>query len=620
MTTFWRRLILLGLDMAAAVAATVGAFMIRFDGSVPWTYFLIYLKLLPFLIPVRVVIYYACGLYRPMWSHASVPELLRIGYAATADVAVLAALVFMAPPAGFPRSVLVITWLLTGTFLAGLRLVLRLRREWHTMRRTAQNCPSEKTLIFGAGDAGALLGKELAKHPELGHDLVGFIDDDQAKRGYQIAGKPVLGGRADIPAVVQTHAVKQLIIAMPSAQSSDIRQVLELGHSLALTVKTLPGLWELVDGKVSVSQLREVRIEDLLGREEIKVDLGSIAAYLGGETVLITGAGGSIGAELCRQAARFGPRQVVLLGHGENSLYDIDLELRQTYPGLDVQAVIADVQDEARIRAVFERFRPSVVFHAAAHKHVPLMEQNPGEAVKNNVLGTLHVAQAADQYRAKRFVLISTDKAVNPTSVMGLTKRAAEYIVQSLAGRSKTVFVGVRFGNVLGSRGSVVLLFQKQIAAGGPVTVTDPRMLRYFMTIPEAVQLVIQAAAMGQGGEIFVLDMGKPVRIVDLARDLIRLSGLEPEEDIEIVYTGIRPGEKLFEELLTAEEGTVATQHQRIYRARGEGLPTSALQEMLQHLHETIQAGEVDNGTLRRLLEDLVAQKKAMPTVAEVSD
>lgn len=606
--------------MAAAVAATVGAFMIRFDGSVPWTYFLIYLKLLPFLIPVRVVIYYACGLYRPMWSHASVPELLRIGYAATADVAVLAALVFMAPPAGFPRSVLVITWLLTGTFLAGLRLVLRLRREWHTMRRTAQNCPSEKTLIFGAGDAGALLGKELAKHPELGHDLVGFIDDDQAKRGYQIAGKPVLGGRADIPAVVQTHAVKQLIIAMPSAQSSDIRQVLELGHSLALTVKTLPGLWELVDGKVSVSQLREVRIEDLLGREEIKVDLGSIAAYLGGETVLITGAGGSIGAELCRQAARFGPRQVVLLGHGENSLYDIDLELRQTYPGLDVQAVIADVQDEARIRAVFERFRPSVVFHAAAHKHVPLMEQNPGEAVKNNVLGTLHVAQAADQYRAKRFVLISTDKAVNPTSVMGLTKRAAEYIVQSLAGRSKTVFVGVRFGNVLGSRGSVVLLFQKQIAAGGPVTVTDPRMLRYFMTIPEAVQLVIQAAAMGQGGEIFVLDMGKPVRIVDLARDLIRLSGLEPEEDIEIVYTGIRPGEKLFEELLTAEEGTVATQHQRIYRARGEGLPTSALQEMLQHLHETIQAGEVDNGTLRRLLEDLVAQKKAMPTVAEVSD
>jgi FlaA1/EpsC-like NDP-sugar epimerase len=382
---------------------------------------------------------------------------------------------------------------------------------------------------------------------------------------------------------------------VPSAKGGVVREVVEAGRGLGLQLKTLPGLYELVNGAVTVSQIRDVQIEDVLGRDEVQVDLDAIAAYLSDEVVLVTGAGGSIGSELCRQVARFKPKQLLLLGHGENSIYEIDLELRGKYPDVDLRPIIADIQDEARIRRVFEQFRPGVVFHAAAHKHVPLMEYNPEEAIKNNVFGTLNVARAADLFRAKRFVLISSDKAVNPTSVMGATKRAAEYVIQSLACTSKTVFVAVRFGNVLGSRGSVIPLFKRQIAAGGPVTITDYRMVRFFMTIPEASQLVIQAGAMGRGGEIFVLDMGKPVRILDLARDLIRLSGLEPEVDIPIVQTGIRGGEKLFEELLTAEEGTTATVHQRIYVARTESVSPRILDGFLKALRETVASGQVSN-------------------------
>jgi FlaA1/EpsC-like NDP-sugar epimerase len=337
----------------------------------------------------------------------------------------------------------------------------------------------------------------------------------------------------------------------------------------------------------------------------VQVDLDGIAAYLSGEVVLVTGAGGSIGSELCRQVARFAPRQLVLLGHGENSIYEIHLELSRKYPDLDIRPVIADIQDETRIRRIFEAYRPGVVFHAAAHKHVPLMESNPEEAIKNNVFGTWNVARAADFFKTKRFVLISSDKAVNPTSVMGATKRGAEHVIQSLARSSRTVFVAVRFGNVLGSRGSVIPLFKKQIAAGGPVTITDPRMVRYFMTIPEAVQLVIQAASMGTGGEIFVLDMGKPVRILDLARDLIRLSGLEPDADIPITFTGIREGEKLYEELLTAEEGTQATIHERIFVARGESVPAQALVVLLDAMRDMAVSGQANNQRVRSMIAAL---------------
>lgn len=610
MSKLTRKLLLLSIDVLATIVVMFIAFLIRFsmDGrAVPAEYVYTYLRALPIIVPIRILVYYSFGLYSQMWSHASVPELLRIAWVVTIDSAVSSAIIFILPHTGFPRSVLLIGWFLKIGALGSIRLVLRLRHEWYRARQTSGK-PSHKTLIYGAGDAGALLVREFAKHPELGSSVVGLIDDDPYKQGYRIAGKPVLGTRDSLERVVKHYGVTHMVIAMPSAKGSVVREIVQAGHKLGLQLKTVPGIYELVGGNVTVSQIRDVQIEDVLGREEVKVDLEAIAAYLAGETVLVTGAGGSIGSELCRQVARFGPKQLILLGHGENSIYEIDLELRGKYPAIDIRPIIADIQDEARIRRVFEQYRPGVVFHAAAHKHVPLMEHNPEEAIKNNVFGTYNVAKAADTFRAKRFVLISSDKAVNPTSVMGATKRAAEIVIQSLARISSTVFVAVRFGNVLGSRGSVIPLFKKQIAAGGPVTITDARMVRYFMTIPEAVQLVIQASSMGKGGEVFVLDMGKPVRIIDLARDLIRLSGFEPDVDIPITETGIRPGEKLFEELLTAEEGTAATIHERIYVAHQDSMPAQALSGFLDELGELARSGRAGNSNVIALVADVVGK------------
>lgn len=610
MSKFWRRLILLFIDVIAALAAMGLAFLIRFasDGrAVPPEFLATYFKALPIIIPLRVLIYYSMGLYNQVWTHASVPELLRVCWAVTVDSAVSSAIIFIIPHNGFPRSVLLIGWFLKIGALGSIRLALRLRYEW-SQRNQMLGKPVHRTLIFGAGDAGAMLAREFSKHPELGCEVIGFIDDDPHKQGYRVCGKLVLGTRERLKQVVTAQKVTHLVIAMPSVKGTVVREVVVAGRKLGLHLKTLPGLFELVNGTVSVNQVRDVQIEDVLGRDEVRVDLEAIAAYLTGEVVLVTGAGGSIGSELCRQVARFSPRQLLLLGHGENSIYEIDLELRRGFPQLDIRPIIADIQDEPRIRRVFENYRPGVVFHAAAHKHVPLMEYNPEEAIKNNVFGTYHVAKAADMFRTKRFVLISSDKAVNPTSVMGATKRAAEIVVQSFARSSSTVFVAVRFGNVLGSRGSVIPLFKKQIAAGGPVTVTDPRMVRYFMTIPEAAQLVIQAASMGHGSEVFVLDMGKPVRIVDLARDLIRLSGFEPDVDIAIECTGVRPGEKLFEELLTAEEGTQATVHERIYVARTESIPASGMQSFLERLRDVARDGRPSNEQIRTIVEDITGK------------
>jgi FlaA1/EpsC-like NDP-sugar epimerase len=566
-----------------------------------------YIYSLPVTIPLRLWVYSFFGLYNQVWAHASVPELIRIVFAVTVDTIVTTVIILSMPGQGYPRSVILISWCLKVGVLGSMRLALRIRRDWLLARKGPRGV-LQRTLIFGAGDAGAMLAREITKHPEMQCEVIGFIDDDPNKQGYRVAGKPVLGPRGELKRLVALHRIDNLVIAMPSVKGSVIREVVEAGRDLGLQLKTLPGLFELVNGAVTVSQIRDVQIEDVLGRAEVKVDLDAIAASLSGEVVLVTGAGGSIGSELCRQVARFQPKQLLLLGHGENSIYEIEMELRRMYPTLELRPIIADIQDEERIRRAFEEYRPGVVFHAAAHKHVPLMESNPDEAIKNNVLGTSNVARAADFYRAKRFVLISSDKAVNPTSVMGATKRAAECVVQSMAGNSQTVFVAVRFGNVLGSRGSVVPLFKKQIAAGGPVTITDPRMIRYFMTIPEATQLVIQAAGMGQGGEVFVLDMGKPVRIVDLARDLIRLSGLEPDVDIQIEFTGVRPGEKLFEELLTAEEGTVATMHQRIYVARSEAVSNEILHGFLERLKAGVAGGRITNDQVRSMVAEVVSK------------
>ncbi|MBP2017882.1 FlaA1/EpsC-like NDP-sugar epimerase [Symbiobacterium terraclitae] len=607
-------------DQVVSVGAVFLALLVRyaFEGrAVPDGVVQAYLWSLPFIIPARVAVFSACGLYRQVWSQASLPELGQIMAATTGD-AVLAAIViyglvqhWIYPGPFMPRSILIIAWMLNTACIGGSRLVLRLRREWLLTRKSAAGM-QHPTLVFGAGDAGALICREIKRHGESGYRVVGFLDDDPAKQGMRVAGVPVLGSRKDLGRIVKQHKITHLIIAMPSAKGRAVREISSLALDLGVHVKVLPGLYELVEGRVSVSQIRDVQIEDLLGREEVSVDLEAIAAYLSGETVLVTGAGGSIGSELCRQIAQFGPRRLVLLGHGENSIYDIHLELREKYPDLDLVPVIADVKDKARIDTVFDEFRPGVVFHAAAHKHVPLMEMNPTEAIKNNVFGTLNVAQAADRVGVGRFVMLSSDKAVNPTSVMGATKRAAELVIQWLNRQSKTVFVAVRFGNVLGSRGSVVPLFQRQIAAGGPVTVTDPRMVRYFMTIPEAVQLVIQAGAMGTGGEVFVLDMGEPVKIVDLARDLIRLSGYEPDVDIPIVFTGARPGEKLYEELLTTEEGTRATSHERIFIAPDSSSDVS-IDGLLADLWCDVDTGCVENDRLVSLVNSYNRERRHAP-------
>ncbi|ACV63629.1 polysaccharide biosynthesis protein CapD [Desulfofarcimen acetoxidans DSM 771] len=444
----------------------------------------------------------------------------------------------------------------------------------------------KKVLIVGAGVAGGIVADVLRQRTESDWQPVGFVDDDVKKQNLYLYGLPVLGNRHRIPAIVQETGVQQIIIAMPSVHGEVVRQIVEICHRTRTQLKILPGIYDLITGKIKISEIREIVVEDLLGRQPVSLNTEEIAGYLTGKVVLITGAGGSIGSELCRQLAVFKPRLLVLLGHGENSIYDIERELQEEYPTLALAAVIADIRDSSQISSIFSQYRPAVIFHAAAHKHVPLMEKNPEEAVKNNIIGTKTIAEAAHMVKAEIFVLISTDKAVNPSSIMGATKRVAEMIIQWMNGKSATKFVGVRFGNVLGSRGSVIPLFKKQIASGGPVTVTHPTMERYFMTIPEAVQLVIQAGSLANGGEVFILDMGKPVSIVELAKNLIRLSGYEPDRDIAIEYTGIRPGEKFSERLYSDQEQVVSTGHKRIFKVVSLKSNFNVLNKMLVSLED----------------------------------
>ncbi len=424
---------------------------------------------------------------------------------------------------------------------------------------------TKPVLIIGAGVAGGVVAEVLSKNQNSEFEPVGFVDDDPTKQGQIIHGLPVLGTREDIPVLVNLHKIKEIIIAMPSVSGQVISRIVEICHKSRARLKILPGFYDIITGKISISNIRDIEMDDLLGRDPVSLDIEQIAGYLTGQTILITGAGGSIGSELSRQVARFSPKELIIVGRGENSIYEIESELRDSFPDLRLRSEIGDIKDTARINQLFDRYRPEVVYHVAAHKHVPYMEQCPGEAVKNNIIGTKRVAEAASRAGAGTFILISSDKAVNPSSVMGATKRVAEMVIQMLNSREGTRFAAVRFGNVLGSRGSVIPLFKKQIARGGPVTITHPDMVRYFMTSVEAAQLVIQAGALASGGEIFVLDMGQPVKIIDLAKNLIRLSGYEPDEDIKIRFTGIRPGEKLIEQLVGEDEGLIPTGHKRIF-------------------------------------------------------
>lgn len=513
------------------------------------------------------------GLYRKVWSYASIRELTAIFKAVTLTIVVV-----MVAQLVFTKDInvraLFLTWMLHILLIGGSRLSWRITRDTFVKPNTEN---MKRTMIIGAGQAGTMVARQLVNNPDSGMKPVLFLDDDPMKKGLEIYGVTILGSTRHIAENVKDNNIDKIIIAIPSLSKQDLTILMKRCVASGARTQMIPRIEDLMTGKVSVNDIRDVKIEDLLGREEVELDMQAIAGKLTGKTILITGAGGSIGSEICRQVNRFTPKKIVLLGHGENSIYLIERELREKVaPETEIVPVIADVQDRQRIFDVISEHQPHVIYHAAAHKHVPLMEANPMEAAKNNIFGTKNVAEAADLFGVPHFVLVSTDKAVNPPNVMGATKRFAEMIVQNLAKNSTTKFAAVRFGNVLGSRGSVVPLFKKQIAAGGPVTVTDPEMTRYFMTIPEASRLVIQAGTLARGGEVFVLDMGEPVKIVDLAKNLIRLSGYN-ENDIKIQYSGIRPGEKLYEELLNESERQSDHIFPKIYI--GKATPISEMEQ-----------------------------------------
>ncbi|NLJ75600.1 MAG: polysaccharide biosynthesis protein [Firmicutes bacterium] len=572
------------IDALLVNVAIFLAFLIRYE-QLPSTFWTTYLSYAVPMTVIRILSLRFFGLYNRVWQYASIGELVSTIKAVSAGTILNSFYLFFVVQQSFSRGVVVLDWMLNILLIGGSRLGWRMLRDGlYGINRKRHG---RRVLIVGAGDGGVLVAREFRNHYRGQVSIVGFIDDDPEKQQQQILGCSVLGDRTAIPHIVDTYRVEEIVIAMPSVERKTIREIVAICQETKADVKILPGVFDLFEGNVTVNQIRHVEVEDLLGREPVKVDLASMSQYISDHVVLVTGAGGSIGSELCRQIVRFSPRLLLLMDICENNMYDIEMELKGK---TDVRLVplVKDVRDRQAVNDIFRKYRPQVIFHAAAHKHVPLMEVNPEEAIKNNAMGTYHVAQAANLYGASKFVLVSTDKAVNPTSVMGASKRIAEMIIQYLNTRSDTNYVAVRFGNVLGSRGSVVPLFKKQIAAGGPVTVTDERMIRYFMTIPEAVQLIIQAGALASGGEIFVLDMGEPVPIMELAETLIKLSGFEPYTDIDIKITGMRPGEKLFEELLTAEEGVNATTHKRIFVAKPTELDTPLIERTLRNFIDGI--------------------------------
>jgi len=592
------RMLLIG-DLLMIVVSVLGSFALRLPLG---PLFIYYLPQAAWMFSVALIIkptiYFSFGLYRRVWAYASTRELKLITVAVTtASVAVSLTVILLASLrvyTGFPRSVLAIDWLLSLLAVGGLRFALRLLAESRSTGVDTQR-RGRRVLIVGAGDAGALVVREMQKNPQLNLSPVCFVDDDSSKQKQHIHDVPVEGTLDDIGRLVDARRIQEVIIAIPSAPGRVVRQVTESCRQKGVHFRTMPGIYELIGGKINVGRLREVEITDLLRRAPVQIDENLIGTSLSGRRVLVTGAGGSIGRELCRQVARWGPTDLTLLGHGENSVFETLLDLEESFPSLPLHTMIADVRDPDRLANIFDGFRPQVVFHAAAHKHVPLMEANVEEAITNNVIGTRNVVEVALNFEVERLVMISTDKAIRPTSVMGATKRLSELLVLDAAQRSKRAFSVVRFGNVLGSRGSVIPLFHRQIASGGPVTITHPEMERYFMTIPEAVHMVLQASAMGKGGEVFVLKMGDQIRILDLAEDLIRLSGLEPEKDVEIVFTGIRPGEKLSEDLWDQWARFEPTAHADILRLVDEDILSSqALSRAVNELAYLAGEGDVD--------------------------
>ena len=591
-------------DLSLWTLAGIGAFILRLEGQ--WPTNKETLSYLGISLIIKLLIEWYWGFARQSWRKIGIRDLYSLIKGIGFGTLVMLGIGFLVSPSlHIPRSIPLIEGILGILFLGGVRLVIRLLNEREAIQNRETN---KRVLIVGAGDAGVMMARELMRHPQAGLTPIGFLDDDINKSKRRFVGLPVLGKLKDLTRAVENADIDEALIAIPSMSGEVIRNVVELSQQAKISYKIIPGIHEILSGKVSISQIRDVSLEDLLRRKPVELNTNEISYYLENKTVLVTGAGGSIGSEIVRQVARFRPNKIILLGRGENSIYLIQQELHRTWPELEQIPVICDARNLEKLEYTFKLYKPEVVFHAAAHKHVPLMEQHPDEAIFNNIKGVENIAKLSLQYDVERLVNISTDKAVNPTSIMGTSKRVAEFIVADAARRAKAnqKFVSVRFGNVLGSRGSVIPLFKEQIKAGGPVTVTHPDMIRYFMLIPEASRLVLQAGGMGQNGEVYVLDMGKPVRIVDLARDLIRLSGFEPNKDIDIVFSGSRPGEKLFEELLTAEEGTIASKYEKIFIAVINVPETKDLEQHLKDLYTA--AATFDDAKIRKAMHDIVPQ------------
>ncbi|MBO2527427.1 MAG: nucleoside-diphosphate sugar epimerase [Clostridiales bacterium] len=600
-----RMLLLLGLDILLINLASFLAVFSRLDFNIVdfrnENMMEILIKYAPWFTLLSVAVFVPMKLYTSLWEYAGVDELIHIILSAALVCAIEMLGQLVGIVKGLPMSFPLLNALFLTLFICSVRFSYRVIRVYR--KRSHYRSEQKRTMLIGAGNAGMLVLREFQTSENSQNQVVCIVDDDMQKRGSYLRNVKICGGRKDIVRLAEEYRIDEIVYAIPAAPTKDRKEILKICQATGCKMKIMPGIFQLANGEVSIQKIREVDILDLLGRDSVQVDLSQIAEYLQGKTVMVTGGGGSIGSELCRQIAQHNPEKLIIFDIYENNAYEIQQELRRTYKELKLITLIGSVRDTDRINKVFETYHPDIVFHAAAHKHVPLMEDSPNEAIKNNVFGTYHVAKAAAVYQTKTFVLISTDKAVNPTNIMGASKRICEMIVQMMANASETKFVAVRFGNVLGSNGSVIPLFKKQIAEGGPVTVTHPDIIRFFMTIPEAVSLVLQAGAYANRGEIFVLDMGEPVKIDDLARNLIRLSGFEPDVDIEVKYTGLRPGEKLYEEMLMNEEGLRSTANNLIHIGKPLDIDDIAFAQQLVQL-ETACDQNSDN--IRDLVETIV--------------
>jgi FlaA1/EpsC-like NDP-sugar epimerase len=594
----------LAVDILTSLLASFLSISIRFDfGPVMAPFWEHYLKNIPMILCVTILCYIALRLYRSIWRYASANELIRIIVATFLAAAVIFLISTRVTGYRMPRSYYAFYWAITAIFTSAVRFSYRAFHIIADNFTEGARAKRKNVMVIGAGAAGNLILREIESSAYLNMKVKCIIDDNELTHGRTLRGVPIVGGRRDIGRMAKAYAIDEIIFAIPSANMQVRREILSICNDTGCMLKAMPGMYQLINGDVSVAKLKEVDIEDLLGREPVRINTEEVLNMHRGKVVLVTGGGGSIGSELCRQIAGHEPKQLIIVDIYENNAYDIQQELRMRYPELNLVVLIASVRNEARMDKIFETYRPEIVYHAAAHKHVPLMEDSPNEAIKNNVEGTLKTAKAADKYGTERFVLISTDKAVNPTNVMGASKRICEMIIQHINAHSKTNFVAVRFGNVLGSNGSVIPLFKKQILEGGPVTVTDPEIIRYFMSIPEAVSLVLQAGAYAKGGEIFVLDMGYPIKIADLAKNLIRLSGYKVDEDIKIVYTGLRPGEKMYEELLMDEEGLRKTENHLIFIGKPIEFDDATFEERLQRISADAENEMAD---IRPVIKELV--------------